>query len=116
MTLTATVADVAPATGVPTGTVTFTENGTVSLGTATLSSGSASLTLSPGLFLGTYSITASYSGDAQSAVSTSTSLTETITMPTTTTSDDGLQSATIKSGSGPALRMATPWKSTTPGI
>jgi len=54
----------------PTGTVTFREGGTV-LGTATLSNGVATLAI-PGLSLGTHSITASYSGDANNAASSTT--------------------------------------------
>src|SRR5215467_10784488 len=62
VTLSSTVTAVAPATGVPTGTVTFSDGATV-LGTATLVNGSASLSVST-LALGSHSLTSVYSGSA----------------------------------------------------
>ncbi len=53
----------------PTGTITFSEGGTV-LGTASLAAGQASLTLSS-LSVGAHSISAAYSGDGQNAATTS---------------------------------------------
>jgi len=70
-TLAATVRGV---TAVPTGTVTFLD-GSTSLGTATVSGGLASFTTS-GLAIGTHSITAQYSGDANFHSSTSKLLSE----------------------------------------
>jgi large repetitive protein len=61
VTLTAAVQAAAPGTGMPTGTVTFVD-GSVTLGTSTLSDGTATLQLP--LSVGTHSIVASYSGDA----------------------------------------------------
>src|SRR5437667_1008825 len=58
VTLTATVSAVAPATGTPTGTVTF-RDGATSLGVVTLVNGSASLTVST-LTTGSHSLTAVY--------------------------------------------------------
>src|SRR5207249_3916572 len=58
VTLTATVSAVAPATGVPTGTVTFRDGVTV-LGTATLVNGSASISIST-LAVGSHPLTAAY--------------------------------------------------------
>ncbi|WP_327188694.1 Ig-like domain-containing protein [Streptomyces xinghaiensis] len=62
VTLTATVAPVAPGAGTPTGTVTFTVDGTTTL-TAALSGGTATATIST-LHTGPHTITASYAGDA----------------------------------------------------
>ncbi|MEU4684224.1 beta strand repeat-containing protein, partial [Streptomyces xinghaiensis] len=62
VTLTATVAPVAPGAGTPTGTVTFTVDGTTTL-TAALSGGTATATIST-LHTGSHTITASYAGDA----------------------------------------------------
>jgi len=64
-------AKVSPASGntTPTGSVTF-NNGATSLGTAQLSNGTAALTTSS-LTAGTYSVTAAYSGDPNSAASSS---------------------------------------------
>jgi sugar lactone lactonase YvrE len=62
LTFTAVVAASAPGSGTPTGTVTFYD-GSIALGTATLSGGKASLK-APLTALGEQQITASYSGDA----------------------------------------------------
>jgi probable HAF family extracellular repeat protein len=68
--LTATAGAVAPGTGLPTGTVTFSD-GTTSLGTAAVNnSGTATLTTSS-LASGNHSITASYSGDGNFTASSS---------------------------------------------
>jgi len=78
-------ATVSPSSG-PTGTVQFFD-GVNSLGTAAVSGGTASVTTSA-LAVGTHFITASYSGDATYAGSTSASLTQTVdvgTVNTTTT-------------------------------
>src|SRR5438046_3927077 len=60
LTLTATVSPVAPATGVPTGTVAFKDGG-VTIGTAPLVNGVATLTIST-LFPGAHSLPPVYSG------------------------------------------------------
>lgn len=65
--LTATIKS--PATGAPTGKVTFLD-GSATLGTAPLNSGVATLPIST-LSIGTHSITASYSGHVNFAASTS---------------------------------------------
>jgi hypothetical protein len=63
VTFTATVSAAAPGAGLPTGTVTFSDGGTV-LGTVTLDhTGTAAFTTS-GLGLGSQGITATYNGDA----------------------------------------------------
>jgi hypothetical protein len=88
LTLTATVAPVAPGTGTPTGSVDFF-NGTNLLGSGTLSGGTASLTLSS-LSPGAHSLTASYLGEADYAASTSAAISEGVGLiPTTTAVTSG---------------------------
>jgi len=76
VTFTATVSPAAPASGTPVGTVTFLSNGT-SIGAATLSGGVAALTTTA-LTLGTDSITAVYSGNADYSSSTSAGLSQVV--------------------------------------
>ncbi len=61
LTLSATVSAIAPGGGTPAGTVTFTD-GSITLGTATLSGGTASLAIAAGLAAGTHSIGITYGG------------------------------------------------------
>src|SRR5207249_11823149 len=76
-TLTATVVPVAPATGVPTGTVTF-RDGLTTIGTATLgANGSASIVVST-LAAGSHSLTAAYGGSANFLASTSAAVTQVV--------------------------------------
>ena len=70
--------------GTPTGNVNFIANGNT-LASAVLIAGTASFTTST-LAPGTYSITASYQGDAANSPSTSTAITETVGLIPTTTS------------------------------
>lgn len=71
VTFTATVTPVAPASGIPTGSVTFTyDNGSAQVTEPLNASGTATLTPSS-LATGTDSITAAYSGDANFAFSNS---------------------------------------------
>src|SRR5213594_4481140 len=79
VTLNATVSAVAPAVGVPTGTVTFRDGAAV-LGTATLVNGSASLSIST-LAAGSHPLTAVYSGSATFAASTSAVVTQVVNAP-----------------------------------
>lgn len=84
VTLTATVAPVAPATGTPGGSVEFFD-GSTSLGTVALAGGVASLSTST-LSVGSHSITAVYGGNTDFNGSTSTVLTQVVNkQPTTTT-------------------------------
>ena len=78
VTFTATVSP-APGTSaiVPTGTVTFFA-GATNLGTATMASGAATWALST-LYVGAYSITAAYNGDAKYNTSLSGAITQTVT-------------------------------------
>src|SRR5262249_10332545 len=71
LTFTAQVAPVSPATGVPTGTVTFYDNGTP-IGTGTLVNGIAKFTTTS-LAKGNHSITVTYNGDSNFLTSTTTS-------------------------------------------
>lgn len=83
VTFTASVAPVAPAGGVPTGTVTFYD-GTTSIGSATLGDGGwTTLTIST-LTLGTHSIKAEYAGDSNFSGSTSATLSQTVGQTGTT--------------------------------
>src|SRR5207248_578614 len=74
VTFTATITVNAPGTGTPTGSVTF-KDGATTIATGTLSGGQATFT-SSSLGVGSHSITAAYSGDANCAGSTSPILTE----------------------------------------
>jgi len=67
---------VAPATGIPTGTVTF-KDGTTTIGTAALSNGIATLSTAT-LAAGTHTITAAYGGSGTFTSSTSAALSEVI--------------------------------------
>jgi autotransporter-associated beta strand protein len=85
VTLTATVSPDSPGAGTPTGTVTF-EDGTTTLGTATLNgSGQATFNTSA-LVIGSNSLTAVYAGDTDFTTSTSSALSETVNQDGTTTS------------------------------
>jgi len=77
-----TVAAVAPASGTPTGSVTFMD-GSTTLGTRTLSNGKAALNAAK-LAVGNHSITAVYGGDANFASSTSSAVTQTVNKGATT--------------------------------
>jgi Concanavalin A-like lectin/glucanases superfamily/Bacterial Ig-like domain (group 3)/MBG domain (YGX type) len=70
VTHTAAVSVIAPGSGAPQGTIQFFDGGTL-VGTAPLVSGSASLTTN-GLFAGSHTLTATYSGDASFAESSAT--------------------------------------------
>ena len=84
VTFTATVTPVSPGAGIPTGTVTFYD-GPASLGTGTLSSGSAAFSTSS-LIVGLHSITAEYGGDTGFTGSTSDTITQTVSQASGTTS------------------------------
>jgi sugar lactone lactonase YvrE len=103
-------------TTTPTGTVTFFD-GATSLGSAPVSGGptgvSASLPVST-LSVGTHSITATYSGDPNYALSTSTAQTVTVTTITTTTTL-GTSAATLSVGQ-PETLTATIVGAATPAM
>src|SRR5262249_50080288 len=80
VTLTATVRPVAPATGTPTGTVTFS-NGAATIGTATLgATGTASIVVAT-LAAGSHSLTAAYAGAGNFQPSTSAVVTQVVNAP-----------------------------------
>ena len=83
VTLTATVAAVAPGAGTPTGTVTFSDGATI-LGTATLTGGTAARTVST-LPVGTHHVRAAYAGDGNFTAAASGPVTEVVAKDTTTT-------------------------------
>jgi YVTN family beta-propeller protein len=80
LTLSATVAG---AGGSPTGTVSFSDSGLRALGSASLSNGQATLTMSS-LGAGPHSFAASYGGDATFAPSASAAVSETVNQAATT--------------------------------
>jgi hypothetical protein len=84
VTFTATIAVTSPASGAPTGTVTF-KDGVTTLGTGTLSAGTATFSTSA-LTVGNHAIKAVYNGDANFAASISSFVTQRVTKGTTTTS------------------------------
>jgi hypothetical protein len=94
---TAKVTAVAPATGTPTGTVTF-KDGSTALGTVALAGGSATLTTA-GLTAGGHSITATYGGDSNFTGVTSAALGQTVNQAATTTllTSSATQSAAAQS-------------------
>jgi hypothetical protein len=77
VTFTATVRPVAPATGIPAGTVTLRDGNAV-VATAALSSTGVAKFATSALGAGTHSMTASYGGSTNYAASTSTALTQTV--------------------------------------
>jgi len=77
VTFTTTVAASLTGSPAPTGSVTWTDNGTNVLGTMTLSSGKASLNVST-LTSGTHTITTAYSGDSSYNPNSAPSLTQTV--------------------------------------
>lgn len=93
--LTATVAPVS-GSGVPAGTVTFL-NGSSTLGTTTLSGGTATWSAS-GLAVGNDSITATYSGDSNFGASSSSALLEVVNSTPFTAAPSGSSSATVSPG------------------
>ncbi len=82
LTFTVTIAAVAPGVGTPSGVVTLTDDLTT-LGTANLNNGTVSFTTSA-LAFGSHSIAASYAGDINFLVGTSTSQTQTVNKASTT--------------------------------
>ena len=93
VTFTATVAATLPATGTPTGQVTFYD-GTTAIDTATLVDGTASYTTSA-LAVGGHSITVQYAGDTNFVGSTSTAIAQTV--------DQDASTATVASSVNPSV-------------
>jgi hypothetical protein len=108
VTLTATVSPTT--TGTPTGTVTFTNFGGT-LGTATLSGGKATLTVS-NFSVNAHPITAKYSGDSNYLTSTSGTFTQTVNKAATSvTITSSLNPSTV----GQAVTLTATVKSSTTG-
>ena len=98
VTFTATVTAVSPGSGTPTGTVTFDDNGTpFTDGTVTLSSGVATFSTSS-LAVGTQSITAVYSGDANFTTSTSSAVSQVVNQATPSIGDPGFEQVVVGAG------------------
>jgi FKBP-type peptidyl-prolyl cis-trans isomerase 2 len=110
VTFTATVGAAAPGTGTPTGTVTFEDAG-VSIGTGTVSGGSASFAAAA-LSVGTHTITAVFSGDSNFTTSTSDTLSQTVNQASTTT---GIASSLNPSIFGQSVTFTATVGVTTPG-
>src|SRR2546425_1128107 len=103
VTLNATVTAVAPAVGVPTGTMTFRDGATV-LGTATLVNGSASISIST-LAVGSHPLTAAYGGSATFAASTSAVVTQIVNAPAAAATTTTLTSTPNPSTTGQAVTL-----------
>src|SRR5262249_14346223 len=101
VTLRAAVTALAPAIGIPTGTVTLRDGATI-LGTVTLVNGSASRVPSA-LTVGSAPLSATYSGSAAFAASTSPTVTQTVNPAATSTS---LTSSPNPSTSGQAVTLS----------
>ena len=110
VTFTATVSAAAPGSGTPTGKVTFYD-GSISLGTASLSSGSASFT-AKGLPTGSDAITAVYNGDSHFTTSTSAALSQSVSRAGTTSV---VTSAANPSAFGQSVTFTATVKAVAPG-
>ena len=110
VTFTTTVSAVSPGAGTATGTVSFFDGATL-LGTGTLSSGSATLSIAS-LAVGSNSITAVYNADANFLTSTSSAVTQTVNQASTTTT---LTSSTNPSVFGQSVTFTTTVSAVSPG-
>jgi hypothetical protein len=110
VTITATVSAVSPASGTPTGTVTF-KDGATPLATNNLSAGSATYT-SSALSVTSHSITAVYNGDSNFNTNTSSALTQTVNKSDTTPT---LTSNTNPSVFGQSVIFTATVAATSPG-
>ena len=112
VTFTATVKAVAPGSGVPTGTVTFSD-GSTSLGTATLNSSGKATFRTSALGVGSHTITASYVGDSNfTASATTTSLAQNVNQAATKTT---VSSSANPSRFGQPVTFTAMVKAVTPG-
>ena len=110
VTFTTTVSAVSPGAGTATGTVSFFDGATL-LGTGTLSSGSATLSIAS-LAVGSNSITAVYNADANFLTSTSSAVTQTVNQASTTTT---LTSSTNPSVFGQSVTFTATVSAVSPG-
>ena len=103
VTFTATVTAVAPASGTPTGTVTFFD-GATNIGTGALNGSGVATLATTTLSAGNHSITATYGGDANFSGSTSPPLTQTVNQAPAITSAN---IATFSIGSANTFTVTT---------
>src|SRR5207244_1306660 len=94
VTFTATVSVLAPASGTPTGTVTFREGTTILAAKPLNSAGQATFATS-GLVGGAHTITASYSGDTNFTGNASATFNQSITKAGTSTALNSSSSSTV---------------------
>ena len=87
-----------------TGSITF-KDGSNTIGVANLSQGTASIALT--LSGGTHSLTAVYSGDQNNAASTSSTVNETVNLPTLTITTTSLPQGMLNQAYGPVTLAAT---------
>src|SRR5437899_2616309 len=104
VTLSATVSAVAPAVGIPTGTVTF-RDGATSLGVVTLVNGSASFQTAA-LAVGSHPLTATYNGSATFATSTSPVVTQIVNAAAAAATSTSLTSTPNPSTTGQAVTLS----------
>jgi hypothetical protein len=123
--MSATVNVASPGAGTPTGSVDFQKTGpgtggaTTDLGHASVGAGGVATLTSPVvLTAGSYTVTASYSGDPNFAGSTSPSATETISPPTNTPSPTttSVQSSNLRPGVGVSVTITATVTASTPGV
>ncbi|WP_435011947.1 Ig-like domain repeat protein (plasmid) [Tundrisphaera lichenicola] len=112
VTFLATVASVAPGSGIPTGTVTFLD-GATSLGTATLDGSGVESFSTAVLAAGTHSITATYGGDPNDTISTSGALSQVISKSDTTT---GLAASLTTVPFGQPVTLTATLATVAPGV
>ena len=113
VTFTAAVAAVPPATGMPSGSVTFME-GTTTLGTGMLDSTGRATFQTSTLSVGTHLITATYNGNATFPPSTTTAaLSQTVSLASTTTT---LASSLNPSGPGQSVTFTATVSTLSPGV
>jgi hypothetical protein len=101
VTFTATVTS-ASGTGTPTGTVTFKDGGT-QIGTGTLNSSGSATFSTPGLAVGSHSVTAVYSGDSNYSASTSAAVSVTVSAPVKTATTTSLAASATQLTSGQSV-------------
>lgn len=111
-------ATVTSGSGTPTGSVTFADASTGNIGTGTLNGSGVATFSTTTLAVGSHSITAAYSGDANFAASTSSVLTQTVSSssgtPSFTVGTTGPTSQTVTAGGNTSYSMIiTPVNSST---
>jgi len=105
VTLSSTVSPVAPASGIPTGSITF-RDGATTLGVVALVNGSASLSSST-LTAGSHSLTAVYGGSTTFAASTSPTVTQIVNAPAAAATSTSLTSSPNPSTFGQTVTLSS---------